>query len=451
MALFVSPSLLAARRDPEFFQTVPLILAIDPAIDADAVSQKIADTWKIKIGSHIPSMNMFGLIAPAGVLDDIASIDAVTEMHLDHTQYAFSAPPFPNPFNALPQLLPMGDVGGVPSSFGPLTEVFQNPQIKLTEEGWIPTAESIKATNIPLLWEAGLDGSGVDVAVLDTGCDNNNPQLQGVVTKKSSMALFPSGDDENGHGTWCVTCIRGKSMRHYVNGLPMAGVAQKCNLTSWKVLGYGVGTGSTSDIMAAIDGAIADGNEILSMSLGSSGRADEETDPMVRQINNYGVTHPQVLFVVANGNSGPDPQTVGVPAVAENAISVGSWGLIDGAPAYFSSRGPSIQAGRIKPDIMAPGGGRMLQEARPKETLFSGTSIGSMLDGFTDKVSDGFTSIAGTSMATPQVAGILAMWKQKIPDLLTEDVKNIFASMGIRQKDPEVGWGLIDATWILSY
>jgi hypothetical protein len=253
------------------------------------------------------------------------------------------------------------------------------------------------------------------------------------------------------HNTWCITCIKGKAMRHPVNGLPMAGGAPGCNMTSWKVLGYGIGTGSTSDIMAAIDGTVRDGAQVISMSLGSDGRADEENDPMVRQINMYARENPQVLIVVANGNSGPDPKTVGVPAVAEGAISVGSYGIIDSAMAYFSSRGPTLHAGRIKPDIAAPGGGRALSETRPKEALFSGVSIGSLLDGFTDKVTDGFASLAGTSMATPQVAAILADWKQAKPDLTGDDVKRIFRqSSGLKQNNDH-GFGLIDATWILNY
>lgn len=172
---------------------------------------------------------------------------------------------------------------------------------------------------------------------------------------------------------------------------------------------------------------------------------------MVRQINMYARERPGVLIVVANGNSGPDAKTVGIPAVAEGAISVGSYGIIDSAMAYFSSRGPTIGAGRIKPDIVAPGGGRAESQARPKETLFSGVSIGSMLDGFSDRVTDGFASIAGTSMACPQVAAILADWKQAKPDLTGADVKAIFEQMSGRSKDNNYGWGLIDATWILNY
>ena len=119
--------------------------------------------------------------------------------------------------------------------------------------------------------------------------------------------------------------------------------------------------------------------------------------------------------------------------------------------AYFSSRGPTLQAGRIKPDIAAPGGGRAVSDARPKETLFSGVSIGSMLDGFTDKVTDGFATLAGTSMGCPHVAAILANWKQAKPDLTGDDVKTIFRQSSGRKQNNDYGFGLIDATWILNY
>ena len=448
MDLYVAPSLLRAIRSPEYFQLAPVLIRIDPSIPGMEVANQMAQLWKLQIGSFVPSMNMFGVTLPTYILDDVAAIDAVTEMHLDTPQFAFNAPmglpPLPMPTG----MMPAGAPPGLPPA---LAGVFQDPEIRLTEEGWIPTAESIKVTNIPKLWEAGFNGEGVDVAVLDTGCDNNNPQLNGVVFKKSAMKLFPTGDDDNGHGSWVITCIKGKAMRHPVNGLPMAGGAPGCNMTSWKVLGYGIGTGATSDIRAAIDGAIQDGAPVINMSLGSDGRDDEENDPMVRQINMYAREKPQVLIVVANGNSGPDPKTVGVPAVAEGAISVGSYGIIDSAMAYFSSRGPTLQAGRIKPDIAAPGGGRALSETRPKETLFSGTSIGSMLDGFTDKVTDGFATLAGTSMGCPHVAAILANWKQAKPDLTGDDVRTIFRQSSGRKQNNDYGFGLIDATWIFNY
>jgi subtilisin family serine protease len=433
---------------------VPLIVGVDRSIPAMQIREHILDQFKVEMGSVIPSMNMFGMVAPRGIIDSLVALDPVTELHLDTPQFAFQTPqpPFPG-LPPLPFMLP--GMGGDPmteglDSFFEIADVFSDNIPQISNEGWIPTAEALKSTNVPELWKMGLEGVGVNVAVLDTGVDNNNPQLQGVVQKRSAMKPFPMGDDENGHGTWCITCIKGRPMRHPMNGLPVAGVAPKCSMTSWKVLGYGIGTGATSDIMAAIDQSIQDGNQILSMSLGSAGREDEELDPMVQQINQYAVTHPQVLIVVAAGNSGPDAQTLGLPGLAEGSITVGSWGLFDRQPAYFSSRGPTIQIQRVKPDIAAPGGGRAQADSKPEETLFSGTSIGSFLDGFTDKIQDGFTSIAGTSMATPGVAGILSLWKQMVPDLTGNDVKSIFAASG-QQKDNVVGHGLIDATWITNF
>lgn len=418
---FIAPSVIKGATKPEYFQAIPLIVEAEPGIDVASFSGIVSEKLKLEIGKTIPSMNMFSLFLPRGLLNELASIEGVRSLSLDRTHFAFEF---------IPSKL-IGDIKG-------------------TMDGMIPTSQSIRKVNVPLLNQEGLDGNGVKVAVLDTGVDLTNPQIQGEAAKMSTIKAQPTGDDENGHGSWCVTCIKGKHYQDDITGLIAQGVAPKCDMTSIKVLGFGIGTGMTSDIMEAMELAVSQGNKVISMSLGSEGDEDEDQDPMVRMINQYAETHPDVIFVVAAGNSGPGSKTVGIPAVAEKAVTVGSWGIIDNDVAYFSSRGPTIQAGRIKPDICGCGGGRVTDDRRPQENLWSGTAIGSLLDPATDKFYNGFTAIKGTSMATPQVAGIIALWKQMFPDLTSDMVKGIFKSMSGQQKNPVSGYGLIDATWILS-
>jgi len=417
----ILPSVLRARVKPEYFQAIPIIIEAEPDIGVNFLAGTVSEQLSTKIGKTIPSMNMFSMILPRDMLGDLAAIEGVRSISLDRTHFALEVPA-------------MG----------------LHQTIRATMEGIIPTSEAIKRVNVPALHRENITGRGVNVAVLDTGIDLTNPQIAGGAAKMSTIKAQPTGDDENGHGSWCGTCIKGKPFRDSLTGLLATGVAPDCNLTSIKVLGFGIGTGMTSDIMEAMELAVAQGNEIISMSLGSEGSEDEDLDPMVRMINQYAETHPKVIFVVANGNSGPGPRTVGIPAVAEKAVSVGSWGIIDNDIAYFSSRGPTVQAARIKPDICGCGGGRHQEGTKPEENLWSGTAFGSMLDPIVDRVENGFTAIKGTSMATPQVAGILALWKQMFPELTTDVAKGIFQSMSGRVKDPNIGWGLIDATWILS-
>ena len=104
----------------------------------------------------------------------------------------------------------------------------------------------------------------------------------------------------------------------------------------------------------------------------------------------------------------------------------------------------------MKPDIAAPGGGRRDSQLRPKENLFSGTSFGSVLDPQGDNIVNSACAIAGTSMATPHVAGIMCLWKEMFPDITSDMVKAIFRQMSGQAKNNVDGYGLIDATWILS-
>ena len=101
--------------------------------------------------------------------------------------------------------------------------------------------------------------------------------------------------------------------------------------------------------------------------------------------------NPEYILAVANGNAGPAAETVGSPAVAKNVISVGA--CVTRSPndlASFSSRGPTND-GRIKPDIVAPG-----------------TTITSALS----QTVNGYVDMQGTSMATPQIAGVSALVRQ---------------------------------------
>jgi len=417
---YISPSVIRSALKPEYFQTIPLIVEAEPDINIFSFSGSLSEILKIDIRKTIPYMNMFSIIIPRNLLNELISIPGIRTVSLDRTHFTLDFIP---------------------------SKIIQD--IKSTLDGMIPTSEAIKKVNVPALHAQGITGRGVKVAVLDTGIDLANPQIKGAAVKMSTIKLQPTGEDENGHGTHCATILAGKTFTDNLTGLIAQGVAPDCNITSIKVLGFGIGTGMTSDIMEAMEIAVNQGNKVISMSLGSEGSADEDEDPMVRMIDKYAGTHPDVIFVIAAGNSGPSGKTVGIPGVAEHAITVGSWGIIDNITAYFSSRGPTAQSSRIKPDICGCGGGRKTDKLRPKENIWSGTSLGSLLDP-ADKFYNAFTAICGSSMSTPQVAGIIALWKQMFPELTESVIKGILKASSKQTKNTENGWGLIDATWILT-
>ena len=124
------------------------------------------------------------------------------------------------------------------------------------------------------------------------------------------------------------------------------------------------------------------------MSLG--GGDTPEIDPIEEAVNRVS-RETGALFVIAAGNSGR-PETIGSPGSAESALTVGAVDRNDGI-APFSSRGPAAD-GAVKPDVTAPGVGIVAAEA--------GTQ--------------GHVAMDGTSMATPHVAGVVALLKQQHPD-----------------------------------
>ncbi|MBM3299930.1 MAG: hypothetical protein FJY85_08250, partial [Deltaproteobacteria bacterium] len=189
--------LLRAIRKPQFFQTVPVIIELEEGASPAALAANIQQTLGIETRQVLPMSNAFSIIAPTELVNELAGIRYVKQIHLDRQMYAFQDP-FP--------------------SFGTMQdkikELMDSPQIMLTpNEGWIGTAEANKATGVYELHKRGIKGQGVKVWVLDTGVDITNPQLQGVVAGAYSTTLGAPADG-NGHGSWCCSRIAGQFYTH---------------------------------------------------------------------------------------------------------------------------------------------------------------------------------------------------------------------------------------------
>ncbi|MFG2639585.1 S8 family serine peptidase [Streptomyces sp. NPDC048370] len=290
---------------------------------------------------------------------------------------------------------------------------------------------SVAMTGAPEAWRKGLDGKGVKVAVLDTGYAPEHPDLKNKVTAEQNFTWDESVADRNGHGTHVASTVAGSgaaSQGRY------KGVAPGAQLLVGKVLDGGR-SGYLSWILEGMEWAAAQDADIVSMSLGSNLPSDGG-DPLSQAVETLSAGGGP-LFVVAAGNDGA-PRTIGSPAAAPSALTGGSV-TKEGAMSPFSSRGPAVADGGVKPEITAAGSA--ITAARAAGTL------GDAAD------SEFYATISGTSMATPHVSGAAAILKQRHPDW---DARQLKAAL-VATADPvddagvyEQGSGSVDVPGALA-
>ncbi|MGC5008525.1 S8 family peptidase [Streptomyces sp. DT203] len=221
-----------------------------------------------------------------------------------------------------------------------------------------PTLDrSTAQINAPAAWAAGYHGKGVKVAVLDTGADQNHPDLAGRVSEAKDFSSSGSTEDHFGHGTHVAATVGGSGAAS--DGL-RKGVAPSADLLIGKVLGDD-GSGGESEVIAGMEWAAAQGAKVVNMSLGADMETDG-TDPMSLAVNEISRSS-GALFVVAAGNSGPGPTTVGSPGAADAALTVGAVDR-DDKLASFSSRGPRCASGRCVRHLVGLQPTRLLVSAR---------------------------------------------------------------------------------------
>ncbi|MFG2641692.1 S8 family serine peptidase [Streptomyces sp. NPDC048370] len=283
-------------------------------------------------------------------------------------------------------------------------------------------AESNAQIGTPKAWEAGLTGKGVKVAVLDTGADLGHPDLKDRVGESKSFIAGEEVADRNGHGTHVASTVGGSGAGS--EGNAEKGVAPGATLAVGKVLSD-EGSGSESEIIAGMEWAAKDIDaKIVSMSLGSREPSDG-TDPMAQAVNTL-TAETGALFVIAAGNSGA-PGSIGSPGAADSALTIGAVDSAD-RPAYFTSEGPRFGDQALKPDLSAPG----VDILAARSQLVTGSGL--------------YTSMSGTSMATPHVAGVAALLAEKHPDWTGAQLKNALMSSSKTLTDSSyaLGAGRVD-------
>jgi len=295
------------------------------------------------------------------------------------------------------------------------------------------SVDYIKAKQV---WNFGYKGAGEVIAIIDTGIDANHMDLDEgkVIAWKDWINNNPSPYDDHGHGTHCASTAAGTGE---ASGGLYTGVAPEASLIGLKVLNS-AGSGTEADIIAAVQWCVDNkdvyGIDVISMSLGAS-RDDDGTCSLCQAVDN---AWDAGLFVaVAAGNDGPGRNTIGCPGNAWKVMTVGAIDDSTGSIASFSSRGPTIDT-RLDPDICAPG-----------------VSITAAKAGTTNQ----YTTMSGTSMATPHIAGAAALLiDAKGGSVSPNLVRGAMISTAVDQGDagPDIvyGWGIIDVqaayNWILN-
>jgi subtilisin family serine protease len=255
---------------------------------------------------------------------------------------------------------------------------------------------SVPQIGAPSAWDAGFDGTGVTVAVLDTGVDATHPDLADKIVEARNFTDAPDTNDLVGHGTHVASTIAGTGA---ASGGKYRGVAPGAGLLIGKVCPDRYC--SDSAILAGMEWA-APRAQVINLSLGAQDFPG--VDPLEEAVNRLSA-QTGALFVIAAGNEGRDTG-VSSPATADAALAVAAVDKQENL-AGFSNRGPRSD-GAIKPDISAPGVDIVAALAKDSDY---------------PEASPGYTQLSGTSMATPHVAGAAALIAQQHPGWASGDLK----------------------------
>ena len=361
--------------------------------------------------------------------------------------------------------LPRGTVGGSIPDVGATSPTNPTTALGFSSQ-W-----NMLAVNAPAAWAAGNLGSpNVTAAILDSGIDYNNFDMNGLVDLARSTSFVPSDDailavafptrnkldDLAGHGTLTASQVSS-------NALVYAGVTSRTKLMGIKVIGY-TGSGSLGGILAGLIWAADHGADVANMSLGVDGGVDKAGNgqfiSLVNRVFNY-ANRAGMVVVVSSGNDGRnldgDGRGFAVFCEAPHVICVsatgptsgtpfqGPWGNVD-APADYST------IGKKDITVSAPGGSangfvsglcaRHLLVVVGQNAVFPCISGTFTLGG------------AGTSAAAPHVTGLvasmIAKYGKRPPSQIKQMLLNGVDDLGAPGKDPFYGWGRINVAKALS-
>ncbi len=299
----------------------------------------------------------------------------------------------------------------------------------------------------PQVWDMGYDGSGVAVAIIDTGIDDEHIGIDDFDDDPSTydpkvIAFYDaitSPDvtdgstepyDGHGHGSHCSGIATGTGDGS--DSKSQAGIAPGASLVGVKVLSDS-GSGSFDQVMQGMEWTIDNKAKYnirgASMSLGGAWVSEltQEQEERLTHLANKMVAHGIALAIAAGNDGGYG--TIGTPGAAKDVITVGATEH-DRSLAIYSSKGPTHE-GQIKPNLVAIGSSVVSVEAN------SG---------------NGYVAMSGTSMATPMVAGMAALILEANPDMhplmarrIMEETSEFRMIADPQRPNNDYGWGFVEA------
>jgi subtilisin family serine protease len=273
------------------------------------------------------------------------------------------------------------------------------------------------------------NGANIKIAVLDTGFDLTHPDFAGrPITTKNFVGDNTPFHDGVGHGTHCIGTAAGPL--HPVRG-SRYGIAYQAIIFAGRVLDD-TGHGGDFNILQGIDWAIEQNCDLVSLSLGAPWFPGDPPFSQAYETAAQRALAAGCLLVVAAGNEAGRPQQfVGAIGTPGNSPSVLTVAAVDSnfATAAFSDRVEADAPGVKGPDLAGPG-----------------------VDVYSSwPVADGqYNTISGTSMATPHVAGIAALFAEANPNLRGQALKDLVLSQcavlpNSAARQGEIGHGLVQA------
>ncbi len=302
----------------------------------------------------------------------------------------------------------------------------------------------LELSDIPLVHDMGIDGSGIRIGIMDTGFDWKN-QKSTLGAKIIAEHDFVFGDDitaneandnisQHNHGTLVLSTIAGKDEGNLI------GAAFNAEFVLAKTEDIRSETHAEEDnYAAALEWFEALGVDISTSSLGYSEFDPSEFSYSYADMNGKTAIVTRacekafqkgMVVVTSAGNEGNSSwHYITAPGDGFNTITVGAVSL-QNIVASFSSRGPTAD-GRIKPDVCAMGVGVFAADARTKDYAF----------------------FSGTSLSAPLAAGMCALLLSKYPYLKNSQVRQIIleASDNVKSPDNERGYGLLSALKAVTF